>query len=189
MYAEYWNPMKFRKTIPSMNGNTVREKTSLRKLSVVPGRYPPLAAAWAIWRPFTPPVYCGRLCWKSLPLVARRPNTNMSTNPATPIAARAVTNRWKDRVGRSTTPAISASTTSDAMKPGVPVIAPLESVNQVFASLKKLPPAPMPMMRAVIWRFRRTSGISNAMIATEARTSVQPSIQPRNGWTMRLVKT
>ena len=47
----------------------------------------------------------------------------------------------------------------------------------------------MPMIRAVIWRLRSTSGTSNAMISTEAITSVQDSIQPRNGWTMRLVKT
>jgi hypothetical protein len=34
----------------------------------------------------------------------------------------------------------------DAMNPGVPVIVPVASVNQVFAPWK--PPAPMPMIRA-----------------------------------------
>ena len=45
---------------------------------------------------------------------------------------------------------MTARTTSDPMKPGLPVIDPVESVNQVFACLKKWPPAPMPMIRAVI---------------------------------------
>ena len=84
---------------------------------------------------------------------------------------------------------MTARTTSDPMKPGLPVIDPVESVNQVFACLKKWPPAPMPMMRAVICRLRRTSGTSNAMIRIDAITSVHDSIHPRNGWTMRLVKT
>ena len=75
------------------------------------------------------------------------------------------------------------------MKPGEPVMPPVESVNHEFAWLKKCPPAPMPMMRAVICRLRRTSGTSNAMISTEAITSDHDSIQPTNGWTMRLVKT
>ena len=75
------------------------------------------------------------------------------------------------------------------MNPGVPVIAPVESVNQVLASLKKLPPAPIPMIRAVICRLRSTSGTSNAMISTEAITSVHDSSQPRNGCRMRLVNT
>ena len=69
------------------------------------------------------------------------------------------------------------------------MIPPVESVNQVFACVKKWPPAPIPMMRAVIWRLRSTSGTSNAMIRTDAITSVHDSIQPRNGCTMRLVKT
>ena len=42
---------------------------------------------------------------------------------------------------------------------------------------------------AVIWRLRSTSGTSNAMIRTEAITSVHDSIQPRNGPMMRLVNT
>ena len=75
------------------------------------------------------------------------------------------------------------------MKPGLPVIDPVESVNHVFAFLKKCPPAPIPMMRAVIWRLRSTSGTSNAMIRIEAITRVHDSIQPTNGWTIRLVKT
>ena len=69
---------------------------------------------------------------------------------ATPKPASTVTTRWKRRVGSSTTSPITASTTSEARKPGVPVMAPVESVNQVFAFLKKCPPAPIPMMRAVI---------------------------------------
>ena len=93
----------------------------------------------AILAAVTPPVYCGRLCSKSDRLVARRPNTNIATNAATPKIASAVTTRWNVRVGRRTTPAMIASTTSDPMNPGVPVIPPVESVNQVFASLKKLP--------------------------------------------------
>ena len=113
----------------------------------------------------------------------------MATNAATPKIASAVTTRWNVRVGRRTTPAMIASTTSDPMNPGVPVIPPVESVNHVFASWKKLPPAPMPMILAVIWRLRRTSGTSNAMMSTEAMTSVHASIQPRNGCVMRLVNT
>ena len=62
-------------------------------------------------------------------------------------------------------------------------------MNQLFAFLKKWPPAPMPMIRPVIWMLRSTSGTSNAMIATEAITSVHDSSQPRNGPMMRVVKT
>jgi len=47
----------------------------------------------------------------------------------------------------------------------------------------------MPMIRAVIWRLRSTSGTSKAMIRTEAMTRVQDSIQPRNGCRIRLVNT
>ena len=84
---------------------------------------------------------------------------------------------------------ITSSTTSDAKKPGDPVIPPVESVNHVFALLKKWPPGPMPMIRAVIWRLRRTSGTSKAMISTEAITSVHDSSQPTNGCAMRLENT
>ena len=84
---------------------------------------------------------------------------------------------------------MTASTTSEPMNPGVPVIAPVESVNQRVRVLEEVPPAPMPMMRAVIWRLRSTSGTSKAMISTEAITSVQDSSQPRNGCTMRIVNT
>ena len=59
------------------------------------------------------------------------------------------------------------------------MISPVEFVNQLFAFLKKWPPAPMPMIRPVICRLRRTSGTSNAMIAIEAITSVHDSSQPR----------
>ena len=45
-------------------------------------------------------------------------------------------------------PAMTASTTSDQMRPCQPVISPVEFVNQLFAFLKKWPPAPMPMIRA-----------------------------------------
>ena len=78
-------------------------------------------------------------------------------------------------------------TTIEPAKPGKPVIEPLESVNHPFAREK--PPAPMPMIRAVICRLRRTSGTSKAMIRTDAITSVHDSIQPRNGWMIRLVNT
>ena len=122
-------------------------------------------------------------------LVASRPNTSIATNASTPNPASTVTTRWKVRVGSSTTTAMRASTTRQPMNPGVPVIAPVESVNQVFASWKKLPPAPIPMMRAVICRLRSTSGTSKAMISTEAMTSVHDSSQPRNGCTIRVVKT
>ena len=47
----------------------------------------------------------------------------------------------------------------------------------------------MPMIRPVIWRLRRTSGTSNAMMAIDAITSVHDSSQPRNGPMMRVVKT
>ena len=114
---------------------------------------------------------------------------NIATKLATPKPASAVTTLWNVRVGRTHTIPMTASTTSDAMNPGLPVIEPVESVNQVFALLKKCPPGPIPMMRAVIWRLRRTSGTSNAMIRTDAITSVHDSIQPRNGWTMRLENT
>ena len=63
------------------------------------------------------------------------------------------------------------------------------NVNQLFAFLKKWPPAPIPMMRAVICRLRSTSGTSNAMIRIEAITRLHDSSQPRNGCTMRLVNT
>ena len=69
------------------------------------------------------------------------------------------------------------------------MIPPVESVNQVFALSKKWPPGPMPMIRAVICRLRRTSGTSKAMISTEAITSVHDSSQPTNGWAMRLENT
>ncbi len=113
----------------------------------------------------------------------------MSTKLVTPIAAMMVTTLWNRRVGRSTIPAITASTTSDQISPFQPVIAPVELVNQLLAFLKKCPPAPMPMIRPVIWMFRSTSGTSNAMIAMDAITSVHDSSQPTNGPTMRVVKT
>ena len=75
------------------------------------------------------------------------------------------------------------------MNPGKPVIDPLESVNQLLAWVKKWPPAPMPMIRAVICRLRRTSGTSKAMISTDAITSVHDSSQPRNGCRIRLENT
>ena len=78
----------------------------------------------------------------------------------------------------------NSSTTIEAMKPGVPVMSPVESVNQLFAPWK--PPAPIPMIRAEIWRFLSTRGTSKAMIRTEASTSVHDSSQPRNGWRIRL---
>ena len=92
MYAEYWKPMNCRNTIPSMNGNTVRENRSPRKSCVWPGRMELPDAA--IFCAETPCVYCGRLCWKSEWLVASSPNTNMSTKLATPIAAMVVTTLW-----------------------------------------------------------------------------------------------
>ena len=61
------------------------------------------------------------------------PNTNMPMKHATPNPASAVTTRWKVRVGSSATTAISSSTTIEAMNPGVPVIDPVESVNQLLA--------------------------------------------------------
>ena len=85
----------------------------------------------------TPPVYCGRCCWKSARLVASRPKTSIATNASTPKPASTVTTRWKVRVGSSTTTAISASTTRQPMNPGVPVMPPVESVNQVLESWKK----------------------------------------------------
>ena len=114
---------------------------------------------------------------------------NIAMKHATPKPASDVTTLWNLRVGRQTITPITSSTTIEAKKPGEPVIPPVESVNQVFALLKKWPPGPMPMIRPVIWRLRRTSGTSNAMISTEAITSVQDSSQPRNGWTMRLENT
>ena len=74
------------------------------------------------------------------------------------------------------------------MNPGKPVMDP-PSVNQLLAWLKKCPPAPMPMIRAVICRLRRTSGTSKAMISTDAITSVHDSSQPRNGCRIRLENT
>jgi hypothetical protein len=180
--------MYWKSRIDSMIGKIVCEKRSPRMSFVCPAMKVACPDA-AILAAVTPPVYWGRLCSKSERLVARSPKTNIATNEATPKTASAVTTLWKVRVGRRTTPAMIASTTSDAMNPGEPVMAPVESVNQVFESWKKLPPAPIPMMRAVICRLRRTSGTSKAMISTEAMTSVQASSQPRNGCVMRLVKT
>ena len=59
----------------------------------------------------------------------------------------------------------------------------------MLAFLKKCPPAPMPMIRPVIWMLRSTSGTSKAMIAMEAITSVHDSSQPTNGPTIRVVNT
>ena len=135
----------------------------------------------------TPPVYCGRWALK-LPLcVNSRPNTNIAMKHATPKPASTVTTLWNVRVGSSATTAISSSTMIEAMKPGVPVIVPVASVNQLFAPWK--PPAPIPMIRAEIWRFLSTSGTSKAMIRTLAITSVHDSSQPRNGCRMRLENT
>ena len=106
---------------------------------------------------------------------------------ATPNPASVVTTLWNVRVGSSATTAISSSTMIEAMNPGVPVIVPVASVNHVFAPWK--PPAPIPMIRAEIWRFLRTSGTSKAMIRTLAITSVHDSSQPRNGCRMRLENT
>jgi hypothetical protein len=119
--------------------------------------------------------------------VKSSPKTNMAMKHATPNAASAVTTRWKVRVGSTQMPPMASSTTMDPMKPGVPVMAPVASVNQELAPPK--PPAPIPMIRAVIWRLRRTSGTSNAMISTDAMTSVQDSIHPSPGCRMRLVNT
>ena len=84
-----------------------------------------------------------------LPLwVNSNPNRNMPTKHATPNPASAVTTRWNVRVGSRATTAISSSTMIDAMKPGMPVIEPVASVNQLLAPWK--PPAPMPMIRAEI---------------------------------------
>ena len=100
---------------------------------------------------------------------------------------------WNRFVGWRTTKATSAITTSPAIRPGRPVIAPLEaSVNQVFALLKKSLPVPIPMIRPSIWRPRSVNTVSNWMSAIEAKARSQLSIQPRNGpifGTIRLVKT
>ena len=70
MYAEYWKPMNCRNTIPSMNGNTVRENRSPRKSCVCPGRIAlPDAAIFAALTPFE---YCGRLWLKSDWFVAQQ---------------------------------------------------------------------------------------------------------------------
>ncbi len=73
------------------------------------------------------------------------------------------------------------------MNPGVPVIDPVESVNHELAPWK--PPAPIPTIRAEICRLRSTSGTSNAMIRTDAITSVHDSSHPRNGCRIRLENT
>src|SRR6476660_5286516 len=129
--------MYWKSRIDSMIGKTVCEKRSPRMSVECPGRNVgcPDAAILAAERP---PVYCGRLCSKSERLVARRPKTNIATNDATPKMASAVTTLWKVRVGSRTMNAMTASTTSEAMNPGVPVIDPVESVNQLLASWKKL---------------------------------------------------
>ena len=100
-----------------------------------------------------------------------------------------VTTRWNVRVGSSDDDADQREDDDRADEAGRAGDLPVESVNHVFACVKKCPPAPMPMIRAVIWRLRRTSGTSNAMISTEAMTSVHDSIQPTNGCTIRLVNT
>ena len=59
MYAEYWKPMNWKSRIESMNGNTVVEKMSLRKLWLLPARKSALPDA-AIFAAETPFVYLGR---------------------------------------------------------------------------------------------------------------------------------
>ena len=90
------------------------------------------------------------MCTKLLLWVAASPKMNISTKQVTPNAASAVTTLWNVRVGNTAITAITSSTTIEAMNPGVPVIVPVESVNHVLAWLKKCPPAPIPMIRAVI---------------------------------------
>jgi len=84
-------------------------------------------------------------------------------------------------------PPMASSTTIEPMKPGMPVMEPVASVNQLLAPPK--PPAPIPMIRAVIWRLRSTSGTSKAMMSTDAMTSVHDSRNPSAGCRMRLVNT
>ena len=90
------------------------------------------------------------MCTKFDLCVAASPKMNMSTKQVTPNAASAVTTLWNVLVGRTAITAITSSTTIEAMNPGVPVIVPVASVNHVLALLKKCPPAPIPMIRAVI---------------------------------------
>ncbi len=136
-----------------------------------------------------PPSSLGRFALKLALCVNSRPKTNIAAKQATPKPASRVTTRWKERVGSTQIAPIPSSTTMQAMNPGMPVMAPVASVNQLLAPVKKLPPTPIPTMRAVICRLRRTSGTSKAMIRIDAITRVHDSIQPRNGWMMRLVNT
>ena len=65
-------------------------------------------------------------------------------------------------------------------------------VNQPFARSKKPVLVPIPMISPLIWVLRRTIGISKAMTASEAKTSVNDSTQARKGpatGISRLVKT
>ena len=102
-----------------------------------------------------------------------------------------MTIRWNRRVGWTTTSRIRPITTSAAIIPGQPVTLPPE-VNQPFARLKKPAPVPIPMMSPLIWVLCSTIGISKAIIASEAKTSVNDSTQARKGpipGISRLVKT
>ena len=137
------------------------------------------------------PVYFGRFASKLARWTNSSPKTHMTTHDSSPIAPRPVTIRWNRRVGWITTSRIRAITTSAPIIPGQPVMAPPE-VNQPFARLKKPVPVPIPMISPLIWVLCSTIGISKAMIASEAKTSVNDSTQARKGpatGISRLVKT
>jgi hypothetical protein len=175
----YWN-----RTTPIRNGSTV-----VLQLKPCPTTLPVTAAfcsAAAVM-----PVYFGRFASKLARWTNSSPKTHMTTHDSRPMTPRPVTMRWKRRVGWMTTSRIRAITTSAAIIPGQPVTLPPE-VNQPLARLKKPAPVPIPMMSPLIWMLCSTMGISKAMIASEAKTSVNDSTQARKGpipGISRLVKT
>src|SRR4051794_30535202 len=126
------------------------------------------------------PPYFGRLAVTSEPCVSSRPNTNIRATPDRPSPASTVTILWKRRVGWTTITSTTASTSSAPTKPQPPVIPSLVA-NQWLARSKKPQPVPIPTIRPVICRLRRTIGTSNATIDSDATTSVNDSSQPRNG--------
>ena len=139
---------------------------------------------------YVTPAYFGRLAAKS-PWLRNKPKMNNSTAEPMATPARAVTILCRRRVGWITTQKIRARTTIEAMKPGQLVITPA-CEYQLFAFSKKELPVPTPMMRPLTWKVRRTTGISNATMASEANTSVNDSTQPTKGPILgmkRLVKT
>ena len=120
MYAEYWKPMNWKSRIESMNGNTVVEKMSLRKLWLLPAQEVGLAGRGDL-RGRDAVGVLRQVRSKLERLVARRPKMNIAMKLATPKPASAVTTLWNVRVGRHAhDPDHARARRASAMKPGTP---------------------------------------------------------------------